>query len=812
MSASRLERGVRGLAGVILRRPRRVIAGAVAALLGTGAVAMGLPLDGSFASLLPKDDPDVAAFHRVMADAGGSGDMIVAVSGPPERRLAFARRLVRRLRAEPFVRAAEVELPLEFFLDRRLLMLPTTELKQLRDAVHGAVTRARARANPLFVDLEDDDGAVDAGWKALDDSEARARADLPPRSRVTQDGRWLLVRVRPLGGFSDLDAGADTLRRIQADVADLARHERAVEIRYAGALPMNQEQQAWMTADLRVAALVALALVVLIVTLGLRRLAAPLVLGLPLLLGVASTLAVARLGFGRLNLVSGFLVSTLFGLGIDFGLHLYLRYVEHLRALVPPRRAMADAVVGTLRGSSTAAWTTIAAFLAVASSSFRGFREFGLIAAVGILLTLLATYLVLPPLALLLVKRPRPRAQRRRRGGAHDVPRWLAWSVVAVGAALTAVSLDVGAIRWQGDFDALRGSSALVEFSHRVEVEQGGVLAPALLRVPSLDDARRLATLINRRAEHPGSEVRRVLALTSMLPPDPEGAAPLLADLRRDLDSVDLDRLDRDDRAHVETARRLAAARPWTLDDVPEAFTNTLAPRSGRGALVAVWPRSYMATDRDVTAWAEELRQVGRLAAARGIAVDVLDENVLAAKVLTLAKAEVPRVVALAALAVLFILVLDFRRAVPVAMVLGSLGLGLVWTVGVMGLFGIEINVFNQAVLPTLVGMGLDNAIHLEHRYAALGPGSLGRLLRTTGFAALLAALTTASGFGATLGARHAGVRSMGQLAVAGFACTFLAGTVLLPMVRRLLEGRQRRPVAVALDGHLRHPCLPDPQ
>lgn len=589
-----------------------------------------------------------------------------------------------------------------------------------------------------------------------------------------------------------MDAGKAVLGRITAAVEALHPGDSGVTVRYAGALPMNQEQNTWMNQDIRGAALISLGLIALVIALAFRRLVAPLILGIPLLLGIAGTLAIARLLYGQLNLVSGFLISTLFGLGIDYGLHLYLRYTEHLTGGAAPRVAMTEAMVETLRGSNTAALTTVAAFIAVATSAFRGFQEFGTIAALGIALTLLTTYVTLPPLAILLVRRP-PRGRVREHRG--DIPRALAWSVVAASLICTAVAVDRGGVRWQGDFDALRGRSELVDFSHAIEVEQGGVLAPALLRVPDEAATRWVDRYLAERAADPSSEIRRSLSLMAMVPSDPAASMAILADLRRDLDQLHDADLDASDRAHVAEVRRLAAAKPWRPSDIPEAFRGPLEPLSGTGALIAVWPRSYMATERDVLAWSEALRRVQREAGEAGIHVEVLDENLLAAKVLDIAQAEVPQVLWLAALAVLFIVIVDFRRVLPVVMIVGSLALGILWMVGVMGVFGIELNVFNQAVLPTIVGMGLDNAIHLEHRYAALGRGSLGRVLRTTGFAGLLAALTTAIGFGSTLWARHAGVRSMGELAVAGFICTFFAGTVLLPMARRLMEGLSRRKV-----------------
>ena len=109
---------------------------------------------------------------------------------------------------------------------------------------------------------------------------------------------------------------------------------------------------------------------------------------------------------------------------------------------------------------------------------------------------------------------------------------------------------------------------------------------------------------------------------------------------------------------------------------------------------------------------------------------------------------------------------------------------------GLMYAFGLKVNVFNMAVFPTVLGIGIDNAVHLMHRYDQEGRGSVLKVVLTTGAAAVLASLTTGIGFAATLIAHHNGIKSMGQLAVVGFAGSLLASTVLFPAVLRVLEGR----------------------
>jgi predicted RND superfamily exporter protein len=83
--------------------------------------------------------------------------------------------------------------------------------------------------------------------------------------------------------------------------------------------------------------------------------------------------------------------------------------------------------------------------------------------------------------------------------------------------------------------------------------------------------------------------------------------------------------------------------------------------------------------------------------------------------------------------------------------------------------------------------------VHLYHRYHEEGRGSMGHVWRTTGFAAIVATISNAAGYGALLVAHHEGLRSVALLAVMGVGCTFMGTTVFFPMLVEVLE-RLRRP------------------
>jgi hypothetical protein len=159
-----------------------------------------------------------------------------------------------------------------------------------------------------------------------------------------------------------------------------------------------------------------------------------------------------------------------------------------------------------------------------------------------------------------------------------------------------------------------------------------------------------------------------------------------------------------------------------------------------------------------------------------------------------------------ALVAIVLVLGLDFRRFTGVLMGLFPLAVGIGLTLGLMALCGLALNPANMIALPLIVGVGVDNGVHVLHDYRARDRRRPYRLGAATGRGVLVAGLTTVLGFGTMLIARHEGMASLGLVLTIGVSCCMAAALLLLPALLHLRDRRHLQraqpPVATVLPIH----------
>jgi hypothetical protein len=144
--------------------------------------------------------------------------------------------------------------------------------------------------------------------------------------------------------------------------------------------------------------------------------------------------------------------------------------------------------------------------------------------------------------------------------------------------------------------------------------------------------------------------------------------------------------------------------------------------------------------------------------------------------------------------AIVVVLALDFRSLVHVLLALAPLAVGVVLALGVMGLCGLSLNPANMIALPLIVGVGVDNGVHVLHDYLSRRrAGEAYRLGRPTGQGILVAALTTMLGFGALMISTHRGLAGLGFILALGVGCCMCTALVLLPAALNLWSSRTHR-------------------
>ncbi len=145
-----------------------------------------------------------------------------------------------------------------------------------------------------------------------------------------------------------------------------------------------------------------------------------------------------------------------------------------------------------------------------------------------------------------------------------------------------------------------------------------------------------------------------------------------------------------------------------------------------------------------------------------------------------------------ASLAMIIVLLLDFRSWKYTLVALAPVIMGMGITFGAMVLLGIPLNPANMIALPLILGVGMDNGVHVLHDYRSRPPGVYA-LSHATGRGILVAGLTTILGFGTLMISNHRGIYSLGLALSLGVSFCMLGALVSLPALLRLLSVRRQR-------------------
>jgi predicted RND superfamily exporter protein len=745
-------------------------------------------LDTDLVRLLPTSSPAARWTRALQNEVGDEGHFTILLEGSdPDALLAAVRDAAGRVRVLEGVLTAEYEYPIDFIRQYRYLLVPSYYLEKTLDHMIGL----EAGLSPVGEDLlrsPGEEGSVKAKKETAEMKELLDRYGHLTAYHQSRDGRVMGLFIRPR---VDLTSLAE-LRRLWLEIRRTAREvseAHGVWAAVGGSQTENLREFDVIVRDLGLSGTIATVLMLLFLGLSFRSAKVLPVVLFPLGTGLLWSFSLVPPVLGSLNIITSFLVLVLFGMGVDFSIHLVKRFELEV-ASRPVYEALAETFVSTGASVLISGLTTALALLVLAFSSFRGFSEYGLICGASIALTLLAMLVVMPAtLALghkLGLVRPGPHGRK-----AAKLPSRLA--ALAVGASLVAsIGLAARGLRFDYDFNSLKPDP--VE-SRRTEKASRSVysayMSPGAVYVapdlPALDSFLEVLDAARRR---PDSLIQRVANIRDLAPSEAEAAdrLALIDEIREQVAGPWTDRVDDpDERRWIEDLRSWEPPpRPPRLEDLPPSLEAGYLTRDGSGQfIVGIYPNVPRGNGRNAMRITRELAGLKTPAGIKG----PVGEMPVFAEILWIIAAEGPRVVAATFLSV-FLLVFLGNRSLKETLwtVLPMVG-GLVMAFGAMAAAGLRLNFFNVVVIPTLIGLGEDHGVHYYRRWKELGRDTAAthrELLNPL----TACTVTTMTGYSGMMFASHPGLRSIGLFAILGMACIWLVSLVLFP---RALEGVRRR-------------------
>jgi len=267
----------------------------------------------------------------------------------------------------------------------------------------------------------------------------------------------------------------------------------------------------------------------------------PCVLALLLPLGLATVYAFALaslLGVRVLNSNTAFLGSIIVGNGINFGIVQLARYMEERRAGQTVQASLMRSLWGTRVGTLSAALAAAVSYASLIAMQFRGFRQFGVIGGLGMVLAWGTTFLLGPPLiawmdrqephveptALRFLSRFRPMSRLARLVVRY--PRTIV--VLAIACSLIAIVEVRGFGGKQLEYDLARMRRADTwkngegYWGHKMDTLLGQYLTPLVMLTNSPEETKAVARELRKAMLSPplNDMVAQVRTLDDLLPPD----------------------------------------------------------------------------------------------------------------------------------------------------------------------------------------------------------------------------------------------------------------------------------------------------
>jgi predicted RND superfamily exporter protein len=813
------------------------IVGAALLVTGVGGYLAGqLHINTDFSELLPSDYDSVRALEKLRETVGGESEAAVVIASPSfDANKRFAEDLIpraldlRQSDGEPFFSRVDYERD-EQFMERNALYFATwEELSMVETYLQDEIDEAKREANPFFFELDDEAAGEDEITE--DDLRAIENQLTVRKYPISADSTIMVLRFYPTGAQTNIgyiERAFDSLRGAVSELSPSAYHPE-MTVEYGGRLRRQLLEIQAITQDVRSSLGAGIGGVLLIVmfyfgyksyrsrrhrglTWGqmaaavVRLPVAALVIGLPLGMSLAWTFGFAYLIFGMLNLMTSTLGLVLFGLGIDYGIHFYARYMEERGEGHSVMEAADVTFMGTGQAIAGSALTTAAALYVLVIADFRGFSEFGVLAGTGIIFALIAMLFVLPALIRLLEDTPllelSPVEAVTETRGDHSERFRAVGSVLFLSVAATVAAIIlIPRVGFEYDFGQLEPEYSEYD---RINQEIGEVYSggnkrnPAYIIAESDEDVQAIVGELRQRAAQDTTSPT-ILSVETLQERFPRDSAlqrkklQRIADIRQLLDSQ---YLEQEDSEELERLRRAAQTiDPIPLEQVPEYLAAPFRTTGGTvGNLVIVYPSVGLSDARQSMAFA---RDVGTVTTDDGKVYHAGSTSLVAADMFRVIQSESPWMVALTFIFVVLLMLLIFRSTRWAGLALLPLVIGVVWMLGLTELFGLRLNFYNLVVLPAILGIGNDAGVHVVHRYRESGTGSIRGVLRSTGEHVMAGGVTTMVGFSGLLLSFHPGLQSMGLLAVIGIGSTLLAAVLFLPALLQWMEDRRiDRPVA----------------
>ncbi|RLD86055.1 MAG: hypothetical protein DRJ02_09275 [Bacteroidetes bacterium] len=615
---------------------------------------------------------------------------------------------------------------------------------------------------------------------------------------ITKDHRNILLIVTPVYTnnsavnevlFSDIDRLINQLKQQE--------QFRNIEVDYFGNAVVALGNARRIKKDIVTTVSIAAVLLIIAITAFFRKKRTVLIIFMPLVFGVLVSLAFFYFLRSNISAISLGIGSVLVGISVDYALHIFSHYRKNLDI-----KALYKDITTPILMSS---FTTAAAFMSLFFLNSRALNDLGLFAAISILSAALFSLIVLPHLIRTKSTRPPKQNLLDKLAAYHLKKKNLIWPFILL---LTIVfyffsgNVSFDADMMKNNYMSERLKKAEQELNritslskktiylvspgstmdaaltanestkHRIDsLANDGVIKESVVinhLFKPLAEQKKAIERWNRFRDKYGTQIKENLEQEGSKIGFKKSAFQNFEQfLDKDFEPVTMDQAGLLfamllDKYVIETDTMAAVINVVKVDSDPQAINKV-----------------YKTFDTDSSVW-------------------VVDKRLVTSELVRLLNDNLNKLVWVSLLVVFVILLIAYGRIELTIITMIPVLVSWIWTVGIMGLFGISFNIFNVIILTFIFGLGIDYSIFIMRGLIQGYKYGL-KDLSSYKVSVLLSVLTTVLGIGVLIFAKHPALRSIALMSIIGIATVVFVTFNLLPGIFRWVvsykNGLRNRPV-----------------
>ncbi len=801
-----------------------------------------IKIETDVSSLLPEHSEVAQVFQKSLEDFGAFDFMLIVVESDKERDEKFivsaSEKFSKYIQNKNLIQSITYRLDPELqsiiknesakwivsiltpedFINIKEILTPAEIAKRIKQFKARLVAVQSQKAKDLL--LQDPFDLSLVIRKRLMQSYGPTKLNLTKGYFISNDSKMQLIVIKPAVSSADIafaqnlvDFLKESKEQFFKENPEIAKH---IKISFAGSHIEALNDTLLVRRDFKSTMISSFFVVMLLFVVIYKRWDSTIFVGIPLIIGILLTSGIIYIFIGRLTVMTVAFGAILIGLGIDFAIHIYGRFTEEMLKEHDSVKAVKIALTETGGGIIAGALTTAFAFYGMFFTSFKGFKELGFITGSGILACMISIFITLPSILIIRTAREKGKIQEKHYRPFYldklsdfieKYPKFIVYSIVLITIFLGYFAVR---IKFEEDLRKLKQPSEFyVELKKRlsksfempsnqiISITSGKTFQEALEKNDAL-----YCNIMRNKGEYP---ILTVDSLRAFLPSIKSQKAA-----REFILSIDENELKNEifknagelklsENAFAPFLKRLTEMKEYAkngeyieVDKInSELFKESIekyVAKTDEGFKIAshIYPQAGYWRNSVPKEFLNTISKDAGDVKFTGVAI-------VSEALRDLIKEDFEIVVAIVLSIVFSLILIHFKNIKLSVISIFPVIIGSIWLLGAMVLLNIKLNAVNIVVIPMIIGIGVDNGIHLIHRYYENKICSIRNAIEHTGRSMIMCSLTTICGFGSLSSANFKGIREMGQMSILGVGFCLITAMTLVPAILKIMQRNKNK-------------------